>query len=199
MQECDVNRFEPYQLGREYVTTRNCRNYVEVYDVLHPLDPMVELRPMRTSPFHPRHRELGGYFLEAGGYERPQWFDANAHLLDRYEVPTPNGWAARHWSPVVGAEALHTREAVALYDMPPLRRLSVTGPGATALLRWLTTGDVDRSVGSVTYCLLLDADGHIRSDVTVARLGPESYQVGVNGHLDLDWLTRHAAAIAATV
>jgi glycine cleavage system aminomethyltransferase T len=75
------------------------------------------------------------------------------------------------------------------------RSSAVTGPGATALLRWLSTGDVDKAVGSVTYCLLLDADGRIRSDVTVARLGRDHYQVGVNGHLDLDWLTRHAAAI----
>ncbi|MFC7481132.1 glycine cleavage T C-terminal barrel domain-containing protein [Luedemannella flava] len=199
LHECDVNRFEPYQLGPVYVETRNRRNYIEVYDVLHPLDPMVELRPIRTSPFYPRHQALGGYFLEAGGYERPHWFEANAGLLDRYEVTAPNSWAARHWSPMVGAEARHTREAVAFYDMTPLRRVAVTGPGATALLRWLTTGNVDRSVGSVTYCLLLDAAGRIRSDVTVARLGEDHYQVGVNGHLDLDWLTRHADAIDAPV
>jgi glycine cleavage system aminomethyltransferase T len=58
----------------------------------------------------------------------------------------------------------------------------------------MTTGDVDKSVGSVTYCLLLDVDGGIRGDVTVARLGPYTYQVGVNGNLDLDWLHRHAPA-----
>ncbi|GAA1757268.1 FAD-dependent oxidoreductase [Luedemannella helvata] len=199
LHECDVNRFEPYQLGPVYIETKNKRNYVEVYDVLHPLDPMVELRPMRTSPFHPRHQELGGYFLEAGGYERPQWFEANAGLLGRYAVPVPNDWAARHWSPIVGAEALHTRSAVAFYDMTPLRRLEITGPGATTLLRWLTTGTVDKAVGSVTYTLLLDADGRIRSDVTVARLGADHYQIGVNSHLDLDWLTRHADAVAAPV
>jgi dimethylglycine oxidase len=191
LHECDVNRFEPHQLAPAYVQAKDCQNYVEVYDILHPLDPMLEPRPMRTSPFYPRQVALGAYFLEANGWERPHWYEANAGLLERYPVARPNDWAARHWSPIVGAEARATRERVALYDMTPLKRLEVTGPGAAAWLRWLTTGTVDGTVGSVTYCLLLDVDGGVRSDITVARLGTERYQIGVNGNLDLDWFTRH--------
>jgi dimethylglycine oxidase len=67
----------------------------------------------------------------------------------------------------------------------------VTGRGAAAFLNSLVTGNVDKSVGSVTYCLLLDVDGGIRSDVTVARLALDRFQVGANGNLDLDWLRRH--------
>jgi glycine cleavage system aminomethyltransferase T len=57
----------------------------------------------------------------------------------------------------------------------------------------MTTGDVDTSIGSVVYCLLLDRDGGIRSDITVARLGRDRFQVGVNGNLDLEWFTRWAS------
>jgi len=193
LHECDVNRFEPHQLSPTYVKVKNCRNYIEVYDALHPLDPTVELRPMRTSPFYQRQVALGAYFLEANGWERPHWFEANAALLDRYAVARPNDWAARHWSPIVGAEARATRDGAALYDMTPLKRLEISGPGATALLQWLTTGNVDTAIGVVTYCLLLDSDGGIRSDITVARLAPDRYQVGANGNVDLAWFTRHAA------
>ena len=84
LHECDVNRFEPHQLAPEYVLAKDCQNYVEVYDILHPLEPMLEPRPLRTSPFYPRQDELGAYFLEASGWERPQWYEANAGLLDRY-------------------------------------------------------------------------------------------------------------------
>ena len=91
--------------------------------------------------------------------------------VDGRDIPTPNDWAARYWSPIVAAEAQVTREAVAMYDMTALKRLEVTGRGAAAFLNGLVTGNVDKSVGSVTYCLLLDVDGGIRSDVTVARLG----------------------------
>lgn len=78
-----------------------------------------------------------------------------------------------------------------MYDMTALKRLEVTGRGAAAFLQRMTTANVDKSVGSVTYTLLLDHDGGIRSDVTVARLGRDHYQIGANGNLDLDWFTRH--------
>jgi glycine cleavage system aminomethyltransferase T/glycine/D-amino acid oxidase-like deaminating enzyme len=192
LHEMDVNRFEPHQLGPAYLRARTCQNYIEVYDVVHPLQPMEDPRPLRTTPFYPRQVDLGAYFLEASGWERPQWYEANAGLVEGRDIPRPNDWAARYWSPIVGAEAQATREAVALYDMTTLKRLAVTGAGATAFLQWLTTGDVDKPVGTVTYCLLLDVDGGIHGDVTVARLGEQHYQVGVNGNLDLDWLSRRA-------
>ncbi|MBE3014649.1 GcvT family protein [Microbispora sp. NEAU-D428] len=191
LHECDVNRFEPHQLAPDYVLARDCQNFVEVYDIIHPLQPMEEPRPVRLSPFHTRQRELDAFFLEAVGYERPQWYGANARLLEGRDIPTPNDWAARYWSPIVGAEAQASRESVALYDMTALKRLEVAGPGALAFLQRLTTGQMDKSVGSVAYCLLLDEDGGIRSDVTVARLGRDVFQVGANGNLDLDWFHRH--------
>jgi glycine cleavage system aminomethyltransferase T len=75
--------------------------------------------------------------------------------------------------------------------MTALKRIEVSGRGAAEFLQRLSTGDVDKSVGSVTYCLLLDEDGGIRSDVTVARLDRDLFQVGANGNLDVDWFTRH--------
>ncbi|MFE0812560.1 FAD-dependent oxidoreductase [Streptomyces sp. NPDC058848] len=194
LHECDVNRFEPHQLAPEYVLARDCRNFVEVYDILHPLQPPEDLRPLRTSPFYDRQQELGAFFLEANGWERPQWYEANAGLVEGRSLVRPNDWAARFWSPVVGAEAQVTRETVALYDMTALKRLEVSGRGAAAFLERLCTGKVDKSVGSVTYTLLLDRDGGIRSDITVARLAPDRFQIGANGNLDLDWFARHLPA-----
>jgi len=190
LHECDVNRFEDFQLVPEYILERDCQNFVEVYDILHPLQPMDSPRGVRTSPFYARQHELGAFFLPATGWERPQWYDANQGLLERYDVPQPNEGVARYWSPIVGAEAKATREGVAMYDMTALKRLSVSGPGATDFLQRLATGNVDRSVGSVIYSLLLDIDGGIRSDVTIARLGKNHYQVGANGALDTDWFNR---------
>ncbi|MCF3130148.1 GcvT family protein [Streptomyces olivochromogenes] len=194
LHECDVNRFEPHQLTPEYVLARDCQNFVEVYDILHPLQPSGKPRPIRTSPFYARQQERGACFLEANGWERPQWYEANAALVEGRSIPTPNDWAAQYWSPIVGAEAQATRETVAMYDMTALKRLEVFGPGAAAFLERLCTGKVAKSVGSVTYTLLLDHDGGIRSDVTVARLARDLFQVGANGNLDLDWFTRHLPA-----
>ncbi|MEV4834835.1 FAD-dependent oxidoreductase [Nonomuraea sp. NPDC049486] len=197
LHECELSRFEPVQLSPAFVAERGARNFVEVYDVIHPLQPMESPRPMRTSPFHIRQRELGGFFLEGAGWERPHWFEANRPLLD--DLPGDeaflgrrDAWAGRYWSPIAAAESHATRESVALYDMTPLKRIEVGGPKAAAFLQRLTTNDVDKKPGSVTYTLLLDTGGGIRSDLTVARIEEDRFQIGANGNLDLDWITRHA-------
>ncbi len=59
-------------------------------------------------------------------------------------------------SPISAAEAWKTRTAVALYDMTPLKRLEVSGPGALTLLQRLSTGHIAKKPGAVTYCLLLN-------------------------------------------
>ncbi|MEZ0069728.1 glycine cleavage system aminomethyltransferase T/glycine/D-amino acid oxidase-like deaminating enzyme [Streptacidiphilus sp. MAP12-20] len=189
--ECELNRFDPVQLAPAYVRRRSCQNFVEVYDILHPLQPMEEPRPLRVSPFHARQRELGAVFLEAGGWERPHWYEANATLPEVAEVPERGAWASRYWSPIAGAEALAVRARVGLFDMTPLKRLEVSGPGALPFLQYLTSNQLERPVGSVTYTLLLAESGGVRSDLTVARLGADRFQVGANGPVDLDWFRRH--------
>ena len=77
LHECDVNRFEAHKLAPSFIHDRGIQNYVEVYDIIHPLQPMEEPRPLRTSPFYEREQELGAYFLEGGGWERPHWYGVN--------------------------------------------------------------------------------------------------------------------------
>lgn len=193
---CDVHRFEQVQLSREYVRETSQQNFVEVYDILHPLQPRLAPRGLRVSPFHARQKELGAVFFEAAGWERPHWYEANAPLVDQlppeWVPPERDPWAGQFWSPIAAAEAWRTRTAVAMYDMTPLKRLEVNGPGALDLLQRVTTAQMDKSVGSVTYTLALDEAGGIRSDLTVARLGEQLFQVGANGPLDHDYLRRQA-------
>ncbi|MDQ3890479.1 MAG: FAD-dependent oxidoreductase [Actinomycetota bacterium] len=192
LRECDVNRFEPYATSPAYVRRRAAQAYDEVYDIIHPLQPMEEPRPLRVSPFYPSQHELGAFFLEANGWERPHWFEKNANLLGDRAVPARDPWSARYWSPIVAGEALTTREVAGLYDMTSLKRAEVTGPRALECLERLTTNPLDREPGYVTYTLMLDERGGIRSDVTIARLGEERFQAGLNGIRDIDWIRRHA-------
>ncbi len=190
--ECDLYRFEDVQLTPEYVEVRSAQNFVEIYDIVHPLQPPEQLRPLRTSPFYPRQQALGAVFLEAGAWERPQWFEANAPLAAGLEVPARDAWSARYWSPIAAAEAHATRSAVAMYDMTPLKHLEVTGSGAMEFLQHLTTNNVTRPVGAVTYTLMLDDRGGILSDLTVTRHAEDEFQVMANGPLDLDRMLRLA-------
>jgi glycine cleavage system aminomethyltransferase T/glycine/D-amino acid oxidase-like deaminating enzyme len=189
--ELDVHRFDEYAKSPSYVLTRSSQSFQEVYDIIHPQQPMEEPRPLRTSPFYPRQRQLGAYFLEASGWERPQWYGSNDSLLAEYDVPEMEEWAGRYWSPIVGAEHLATRERVALYDMASLKKAEVTGLGALEFLQKLNTNQLDKPVGSVTYTLMLDEAGGIKSDITVARLEENHFQLGLNGPRDIEWMERH--------
>jgi dimethylglycine oxidase len=68
-----VHRFEDIQLAPNYVSETSQQNFIEVYDILHPLQPRLSPRDLRVSPFHLRQKELGAVFLESGGWERPHW------------------------------------------------------------------------------------------------------------------------------
>lgn len=193
---CELSRFEKVQTSDQYVSETSQQNFVEIYDILHPLQPREAPRDLRVSPFNVRQKELGAFFLESAGWERPHWFEANRGLLEelpaQWQAPERDGWSAMFHSAISAAEAWKTRTAVGLFDMTPLKRLAVTGPGALALLQRLSTGNIAKKPGAVTYCLLLGDDGGIRSDVTVARLGDEDFQLGVNSNVDFDYLRAEA-------
>ena len=200
MADCDLNRFEDVQLTQSYVEETSAQNFVEVYDILHPLQSKESPRNLRVSPFHARQSQLGAYFLEGGAWERPYWYETNRDLIK--DLPTEwlpverDGWSSRFYSPVAAVEAWKTRTAVAMYDMTPLRRLEIYGPGAEQLLDRLATGDVTKKplakTGPVTYTLFLDANGGVKSDITIARISDDYFQCGVNGPTDTAYVSRHA-------
>ncbi|MGV9827388.1 GcvT family protein [Gordonia sp. NPDC003429] len=202
--ETDLYRFEDAALTDDFILTTSSQSFVEVYDIIHPHDQRRAPRELRTSPFHDRAAAAGAVFWEAGLWERPAWFESNAAVLDELladglSIPERDSWSARHWSPIAVAEAVWTRRNVAMYDMTPLTRFELAGPGALELLQHLTTNNLDKSVGSVTYTLILDEKGGVRSDLTIARLADDVFQIGANGPVDFDWIARHLGTASAPV
>ena len=197
LHELDIHRFSAVCQSPDYILKAGAQQYDEVYDIIHPLDQQTHSRNLRISPFHPRLQELGAAFVFSAGWERPQWFAANAKLLETYAIPERLGWEAKNWSPIQGAEHLATRDRVALYDLTPFAKFEVTGPGVVAYLQTLCANNVDKPVGKVIYTAMLDTNGGIMCDLTVSRLGPEKYWVitggSVHGH-DLAWMRSHLPA-----
>lgn len=195
--ECELTRFEQVQLGRDYVNETSQQNFVEIYDILHPLQPRESPRDLRVSPFYTRQRELGASFREVGAWEHPSWYEANAGLLKclppEWRPVERDPWSARFFSPIAAAEAWKTRKAVAMYDMTTFHRFEVSGPGAAHLLQRLTTGDIlAAKSGAITYTLLLNERGGIRSDIFAARLEHDLFLVCANTSTDLAYLSREA-------
>ena len=193
LHEEDLNRFYPHAFTRPYLRARGAQNYREVYDIIHPQQPIETPRQIRVSPFYGRHRELGGVFFEAAGWERPQWFEHNAALLDGMDAPRRKGWEARFWSPIQAAEHRAARERVVLFDATAFVKVEVSGGGALPYLQRLAANQMDRPVGTVTYTAMLDQRGGIITDLTVTRIDEDHFWVvtggGVGMH-DLAWMRR---------
>jgi hypothetical protein len=119
--DCDLSRFEEVQLSRPYVHETSQQSFVEVYDIIHPLQPKESPRNLRMSPFYSRQQELGAFFLEVGGWEIPYWYEANEGLVkylpDDWQPAERDPWSARFHSPIAAAEAWKVRNAVGVYDM----------------------------------------------------------------------------------
>lgn len=194
LHEADIHRFPDVCKGKEYIWNSAAQQYREVYDIIHPLDQQTHSRNLRLSPFYPRLQDLGAQFIFSAGWERPQWFAANARLLDSYTIPPRQGWEAKNWSPVQGAEHLATREKVALFDLTPFTKLEVTGEGVVDYLQSLCANQIDKPVGKVIYTAMLDESGGIMCDLTVSRLEENKYWVVTGGSVgthDLAWMTAH--------
>ncbi|KAL5340437.1 hypothetical protein BJX70DRAFT_108160 [Aspergillus crustosus] len=194
--DSELSRFEEVQLTRDYVSETSQQNFVEIYDILHPLQPKTSPRDLRISPFHQRQVEAGAVFMELGGWERPFWYEANEHLVKslpaKWRPVERDAWSGRFSSPITAVEAWKTRNAVAMYDMTSFHRFVVSGPGALSLLQRLTTAEVNVTPGTILYTLLLNHNAGIRSDIFITRLAISTFQIGANTATDLAYLTREA-------
>ena len=154
---------------------------------------------MRRSPFYAREEALGAVFYDARGWERPQWYESNADLMERYPgkcEPREHEWDARWWSPIINAEHLHLREHVGMVDLTAFNEFDFEGPGTLAFLDHMTVNSCNVPVGRSVYTPLLTADGGFRSDLTIMRLGENHFRVvtgAFDGGRDKYWFTRQHA------
>ena len=102
--------------------------------------------PLKRSPLHDRHAELGAKFAEFGGWEMP--------------LEYPTGVLKEHAA---------VRESVGIFDVSHLGKLVVRGDGAVEHLNACLTNDLGRiGPGRAQYTLACDdATGGIVDDLIV--------------------------------
>ncbi|MBM3680485.1 MAG: FAD-dependent oxidoreductase [Actinobacteria bacterium] len=191
------DRFQPHHSAPMYVAARGATQYAEVYDILHPLQPMANPRGLRRLPAHEWIAERGGVMLESAGWERPQWLEANASLPAPEHTQRRDAWSSMFWSPVIGKEHARTRTSAGLFDLTPFTKVEVEGPGATDWLNRMCTSELDVEVGRIVYTACLNETGGILFDITVTRLDRDRYLVvtgGASGPRDVAWLRSHLPA-----
>ena len=198
MHSFDISRFYPHQKEKEFVKTRAFENSQTIYTpAVHPREPYITQREMFVSPFYEREKELGGHFEnEVAGWERALAYISNREKLDKYikEVPLrENEWDARHVPyDVANAEHLAMSDSVGMINLSHFPIMDIKGPDAERMLEYLSVAKVGGNTpeGTVIYTNFLDEDGGVHADLTISRLGNDSYRV-VTGGADgnRDWVT----------
>src|SRR5450755_4637927 len=127
-------------------------------------------QPLLKTPFHERSRAFSQQdsFVAWAGYTTVDVFSS------------------------VETEYFAIRNATTVYDLTPMVKYRIAGPGATAYLNRLVTRDVSKLKPlRVAYCLWCDDAGHLIDDGTIFRLGEMEYRL-CTGERQLDWLLASA-------
>ena len=168
-----------------------------MYGIVHPGEQWASDRNVRLAPFYERERDLGAVFYEGAAWERPQWYESNAGLLDEYGDRINQReaeWDSRWWSAIINAEHLAMRDRVAMIDLSAFAIFDVTGPGALQTVQRVAMRQMDVATGRVVYTPLLTPSGGFKQDLTIMRLGDETFRVvtgGAFGMSDLKWFADH--------
>jgi len=196
----DAARFWEHQKTSAHVKARTAEGFNKTYGIVHPLEQWESNRGVRLSPYYEREKELGAVFFEAAGWERPQWYESNAPLLEEYGERGGRReaeWDARWWSPLINAEHLAMRDRAGIFDLTAFAIFDVVGPGALDALQHVSMRQVDAAVGRVVYTPWLSPSGGFKADLTIMRLGDEQFRVvtgGAHGMADRKWLSDHLPA-----
>lgn len=172
----DFARFNAFQLQEKYIEERCTETAMKIYNPpVHPREPFAGGRGIRRSPFYEREKELGGHFMELGGWERAHGYAANEHLLEKYGNRVPvreNEWDSRHFWRVSNAEHLELSENCGLVNLSHFHICDIEGPDHVALMEWLCAAKIggDANIGKGIYTHFLDEEGMVRADFTVIRM-----------------------------
>jgi glycine cleavage system aminomethyltransferase T/glycine/D-amino acid oxidase-like deaminating enzyme len=197
--ESNIARAYPHQKTRAHVRARAGEGFNKMYGIVHPAEQWESSRRAKLSPYYEREQELGAVFHEAAGWERPQWYESNARLLEEFGdriTPREAEWEARWWSPIINAEHLALRDRAGYTDLTAFAIFDVTGPRALDAVQRVAMRQMDVPVGRVVYTPVLLPSGGFKADLTIMRMADDRFRVvtgGAWGMSDLKWFKDHPA------
>src|SRR5690242_14974980 len=194
--ELDLYAYRPWRFGSPhrdavYAAELARETYKYYYLLRYPFDADEWGRPKRTSALHSRLQDLGAVFGTKHGWERPDYFEPGRAWRRAGPDQRAFGFTRPPYFDRLAAEHRAFRERVGVIDMSSFGKVEIKGPGALPLLERVAGNRVDRPVGSVIYTQLLEENGGIAADVTIARIAPDHFRLVTGAgyvNSDMGWL-----------
>jgi dimethylglycine dehydrogenase len=181
----DVARFGDWA-GRAYTNAKVRENYGRRFRVRFPNEELPAARPLRTTPLYYKWRELGAVMGDNWGLEVPLWF-APKGVDDKFSFHRSTDFAH------VKAECNAVRTAVGISEASSFAKYEVTGIGAEGWLSYLLANTMPRE-GRVVLSPMLNRNGKLIGDFTVAKAGPERFFIFGTGAAEkyhMRWFEAH--------
>jgi 4-methylaminobutanoate oxidase (formaldehyde-forming) len=170
--DADIRRAQPFQNNHRYLLDRTVESLGLVYRNHWPFRQFETARGVKKLVLHDRLEAAGGCFGESAGWERPNWY-APPGVKPEYEY----SFDRQNWFDYVGEEHHAVRERVGMFEQSSFSKLLVQGRDAERHLNWLATNDVSVPVGRSVYTQFLNERGGIEADITITRMGDESFMI----------------------
>ena len=171
------SRFAPLHTGRSVQDTGRTTSRPPTSPV--PLGALAgpHLHPVKRTPMHAKHDEIGCVWMDMGEWKRPLYYGTPDSKRESVEQ--------EYWA---------VRQRVGLIDLSTLGKLDVVGSDAGKLLDKVYTNRFsDLRVGRARYGVICDEAGIILDDGTVSRVADDRYFITTTtGNIEfvhewLDW------------
>ena len=142
-------------------------------------------RKLRTTELYSELDRRGCVWGVVNGWERALMFKPTSGFED-----TPSyRFTATHEA--VAKEIVALSTSVGLMEVSGFNRYEIRGQGAQEFLDHITCSQLPQSDGQIRLCYLLNENGHVVSEATIARLATNHYWYGSAASAELhdkDWL-----------
>jgi len=174
-----------------YTAAKVRENYTRRFSITFPNEELPAARPLRTTPIFDRLKANNAVFGAAFGLEHALWFaPGGTEPVEEVTFKRSNAHAP------VAEECHAVRTGVSMIETATFAKYEVTGPKAEAWLSYLLAGRMPGD-GRITLSPMLNHQGRLIGDFTVAKLGPERLFVfgsGVAEAYHMRWFERHLPA-----
>nr|CAA6824370.1 MAG: Dimethylglycine dehydrogenase (EC [uncultured Thiotrichaceae bacterium] len=183
----DPRRFTQYA-NTEHTCVKAIEDYQNEFHYHMPHEHRPAARLARTTPLYPVLSAEKAAWGVVNGWERALFFKPSDDFVDEHSyrfTPTQD---------VVAQEIDAMTKNVGLMEVSGFNRYEIKGEGATAFLDHVTCGRLPKKVGKISLCYLLNENGHVLGEATLAKLGEEHYWYGsaaASEWHDRDWLNSY--------
>ncbi|HSS65447.1 MAG TPA: FAD-dependent oxidoreductase, partial [Gammaproteobacteria bacterium] len=179
----DVARYGDWT-SMAYTNAKVRENYSRRFRITFPNEELPAARPLRTTPIYERLKDKNAVFGVSYGLEHALWFAPEGQ--DPVEDVTFR--RSNAFGPVA-EECRAVREAAGLLEISNFAKYEVKGRDAEGWLSLLLASRMPRQ-GRIALTPMLNPEGKLIGDFTVAKAGPERFYIfgsGVAEEYHLRW------------